>query len=56
MEEQYSTIDMDKSDLLPAPTDTIPNVLNDDLSTNDEDYEEEEDVSAMYDDWINELD
>ena len=48
--------EMNESDLLPAPMDTFPDVLNDDSSTDDEDYEEEEDVSAMYEDWINELD
>ena len=54
---QHSTTDetMNESDLLPAPTDTLPDVLSD-LSTDDEDYEEEEDVSAMYVDWMNELD
>ena len=53
---QHSTTDetMNKSDLLPAPTDTLPDVLSD-SSTDDEDYEEEEDVSAMYVDWMNEL-
>ena len=38
---------MNESDLLPALTDTLPDVLSD-SSTDDEDYEEEEDVSAMY--------
>ena len=56
LEEQHSTIDMNESDLLPAPTDTFPDVLSDEWSTDDEDYDEEEDVSAMYDDWMNELD
>ena len=47
---------MNQSDLLPAPTDTFPEALSDDSSMDDEDNEEEEDVSVMYDDWINELD
>ena len=53
---QHSTTDetMNKSDLLPAPTDTLPDVLSD-SSTDDEDYEEEKDISAMYVDWMNEL-
>ena len=47
---------MNESDLLPAPIDTLPDILNEDSSTDDEAYDEEEDVSAMYDDWMNELD
>ena len=54
--EQHSITDMNESDLLPAPTDTLPEVLSEESSTDDEDYEEEEDVSAMYVDWMNELD
>ena len=56
MEEQHNTTDANESDLLPAPTNTFPDILSEDSSTDDEDYDEEEDVSAMYDDWMNELD
>ena len=56
LEEQHSTTDVDESNLLPAPTDTLADVFSEDSSMDDEDYEEEEDISAMYDDWMNELD
>ena len=49
MEEQLSTTDMNESDLLPVPTDMLPDVFSEDSCTDDEDYEEEEDISAMYD-------
>ena len=48
LEEQHSTTDMNESDLLPAPTDTLPDVLSEDSSTDD--CDKEEDVLAMYDD------
>ena len=41
------------------PTETVDNTLSEVCSTEDEDYEEtieEDDISMLYEDWINELD
>ena len=54
--EQHSTTDANESELLPAPSDTLTDVSSDISSTEDEDYAEEDDVSEMYSDWMNELD
>ena len=50
---------MNDFDLLPAPTEAVNDILSDVTSTDDENYEEcieEDDISALYEDWINQLD
>ena len=60
--QPHESAGTDDFDLLPAPTKVLNNVLSDHsdvLNTDDKDYEEtieEDGISAMYEDWIDELD
>ena len=55
----HELADINDIELLPAPTETVNDTLSEISSTEDEDYEEtieEDDISVLYEDWINELD
>ena len=58
-EESDASDDMDNSIVLPAPSTTVSNQLDDDLDSDDGDYVDEitaEDIPLLYMDWINETD
>ena len=59
VEQPHELADVNDLELLPAPTETINDTLSKVSSTEDEDYKEtieEDDISVLYEDWINELD
>ena len=58
-EEPDASVDMDNSIVLPAPSITVSNQLDDNLDLDDKDYINEitaEDIPLLYMDWINETD
>ena len=59
VEQPHELADINDLELLPAPTETVNDMLSEVSSTQDEDYEEtieEDNISVLYEDWINELD
>ena len=59
MEQPHGSADMDDFDWLPVPTEVLNDVLSDVSNSDDEDYEgtiEEDGISAIYEDWIDDLD
>ena len=58
-EQLHESANMNDFDLLPISTEVLNDVLSDVLKTDDEDYEEtieEDGISVMHEDWIDELD
>ena len=59
IEQPHKLVDINDLELLPAHTETVNGTLSEVSSTENEDYEEtveEDDISVLYEDWINELD
>ena len=59
VEQPRESADTEDLELLPAPTERVNDTFSDASSIDDEDYEEtieEDDNSALYEDWIDELD
>jgi len=58
-EEPDASVDMDNSIVLPAPSTTVSDQLDDNLDSDDEDYVDEitaEDIPLLYMDWISKID